>query len=771
MHRALRVSLTLCLVTLGSSAAAAVVDSVFGGRVACAPQNGVQFCDSDLSHRVETWDGVPLDLNVTIPPASVDGAFPLVIDLHGWGLGKNGGPSTTWALEGYVVLSFSARGFHGSCGSPASRVPDASLSDPDVCATRGWTHLGDARYEARDAQYLAGLLADEGHVIPDKVAATGISYGGGRSMVLGALRDRVMLPDGSFVPWQSPGGLDMEIAAAVPLIPWSDLAYALAPNGATLDTRAENPYGTRSGVAKEEWNALLFNAGMGTGFYAPEGTDPAADLIGWHERTMHGEPYDADPASQALITELTSFHSAYYVDDSVPPAPTFIYNAWTDDLFPGDEALRFFLKTRARHPEAEIAVNLADGFGHPRASLGASNLTLIFDRTRKFFARHLKGSGDPLPRVETWTQACGGSTQQGPFTADEWNAIHPGEVRFGDVAPRTIDEASGDEAVGAAIGPLGGGPCREIDAADDVTAATYRFDAATGEGYTLMGSPTIIARMAVSGVEYAQVNGRLWDVAPDGTQALVTHAVYRPRGDDPGPQVFQLHPNGWEFAPGHAPKLELVGRSVPSSQASAGPFSVTISDLELRLPVLEAPDGAVVLEPSAPVLPLDAAEPPPWPPAPIADCSEASKSRILLSHGKTDDKDKLVWSWKGGEATIETDRGTSLCLYDGNGELLVSAPAPSTGTCGDDACWSEKGRKARYQDRQTTRTGVRSLVVRDGTKTKLALAGKGLRLGLPTTPIDPLPLTVQLVDGTGGCWGTSYAAPKKNGEEKLKAGS
>ena len=148
MHRSLRLSLALCLFVLASSAGAAVVDSVFGGRIACTPRNGVQFCEGGLGHRIETWDGVPLDVNVTIPPASVDGAFPLIIDLHGWGLGKTAAPATSQALDGYVVMSFTARGFHGSCGAPASRAPDATLGDPNACLDRGWTHLGDARYEA-----------------------------------------------------------------------------------------------------------------------------------------------------------------------------------------------------------------------------------------------------------------------------------------------------------------------------------------------------------------------------------------------------------------------------------------------------------------------------------------------------------------------------------------------------------------------------------------------------------------------------------------------
>ena len=85
--------------------------------------------------------------------------------------------------------------------------------------------------------------------------------------------------------------------------------------------------------------------------------------------------------------------------------------------------------------------------------------------------------------------------------------------------------------------------------------------AATGSGYTLLGSPVLSARFAVTGRDPA-LAARLWDVAPGGaTQTLVARALYRPR---PGKrQVFQLHPNGWRFAAGHVPKLELVGTRLP----------------------------------------------------------------------------------------------------------------------------------------------------------------------------------------------------------------
>ena len=53
--------------------------------------------------------------------------------------------------------------------------------------------------------------------------------------------------------------------------------------------------------------------------------------------------------------------------------------------------------------------------------------------------------------------------------------------------------------------------------------------------------------------------------------------------------MFQLHANGWRFAPGHTVKLELLGRDTPYGRASNGTFSVKVSSLEVRLPVRERP--------------------------------------------------------------------------------------------------------------------------------------------------------------------------------------
>src|SRR5262245_14393215 len=64
MSRARLCTVLLLPITLSVSpaASAAVVGSVFGGRVPCVERDGVQFCEGGLGKRVESFDGVPLDV-------------------------------------------------------------------------------------------------------------------------------------------------------------------------------------------------------------------------------------------------------------------------------------------------------------------------------------------------------------------------------------------------------------------------------------------------------------------------------------------------------------------------------------------------------------------------------------------------------------------------------------------------------------------------------------------------------------------------------------
>ncbi|HYC56880.1 MAG TPA: CocE/NonD family hydrolase [Candidatus Binatia bacterium] len=591
---------------IASPAHAALVTSVFGGRVPCAPSGAVQVCESGVTQRVETWDGVALGVTVTIPPATMDGPFPLVVDLHGFGAGKTPNPAIqALAEEGFIVLIYTARGLHESCGSEPARAPDPSLSNPNVCEERGWIHLADARYEGRDTQYLAGILVDEGLVVPDKIGVTGISYGGGQSMMLAQLRNRVMMPDGSLVPWRSPAGVDMTIAASAPVIGWSDLAYAFVPTGKFLDYSVLNAYGDSYGIMKDSFVDFLYQVAVGNGYVAPPGADPDADITSWYNALVAGEPYDTSPLLVHAREQLTRYHSAYYIDDSIAPAPLHIFNSFTDDIMPVSQALRFYLKTKNRYPGAEVSLRFSDDFSHMRGVLGDGS-DRVFLPIVDFLRRHLKGIGTPGPVVETYTQGCNGALEEGPFTAASWDAIHPGEVRLLDAGPDTFDSEGGIAGNASAEEPTLGGAnsCRTVSSsADDPGAATYRFPAAGCDGYTVMGMPTIIARYAVDGT-FPTIIGRLWDVdTVSGSQTLVSHAFYRPDAGSEELQVFQLDAIGWHFAPGHVAKVELLGESSPYARKSNGTFTITATDVDVRLPVLETPDGSCVAAPAPGVYP------------------------------------------------------------------------------------------------------------------------------------------------------------------------
>ncbi|HET6831278.1 MAG TPA: CocE/NonD family hydrolase [Solirubrobacterales bacterium] len=561
--------------------------------------------DPRVRSTTKTFDGVPLDVNVAFPDTG-SAPYPVVGMFHGYGGSKSSFKSMQhWLDQGYAAYSLSQRGFGESCGSQESR--DA---DPAGCA-KGYVHLMDVRYEVRDTQLLLGKLVDEGLIQPDGIAATGGSYGGGMSLELAALKDRVMLEDNTLVPWESPEGTPMSLAVATPNIPWSELTYALAPNGNNLDYIEDAGYFGRTGVMKESYVQGLY----AQGFKAPTGSDPRADISGWKARLDAGEPYDDDPAVRSMIDEINSFHSAYGVDHSVSPAPLLISSGFTDDLFPVNEATRFYNRTRAEHPDSPLALFFGS-FGHARGQNTPGVVGALNDAQDEWVAHYLKGTGTaPASNVTAYTQACpDGTDGAGPYTAPDWASIAPGEIRVvDDGGAQTVDPAGGDTAVGAAFNPLSGTACTSTPGGEEPGTANYELPAAPAGGYTVMGAATVVARITLPG-DTSQIAARLVDVSPDGTtKTLVERGLWRP--ENKGLQVFQLFANGWEVEEGHVLRLELLPRD--AAQTTPGGFlsnygrpsddqqAATIEEVDIRVPVLEAPGslGGLVADPAPKVLP------------------------------------------------------------------------------------------------------------------------------------------------------------------------
>jgi dienelactone hydrolase len=481
------------------------------------------------------------------------------------------------------------------------------------------------RYEVRDAQYLIGELVDEGVADAGRVGVTGDSYGGGQTFDLAALRDRVMLPDGTLVRWRSPKGVALHLAAAAPIIPWTDLVYAASPNGRTL-TYALTPINVDSspvGVQKVTFTGGVYGSGVVStgpgqpigqpqipgqpiGWFAPPLLDPDADVTTWLTRSTVGEPY-IDPTVAGVVNQLDSYRSAYYVDDGEPPAPLLVGSGFADDLFPVAESLRFANRLRTLHPRAPLSLWYFD-FGHQRGANKPADRARLLAAIHGWFDHYLRRkSRPPAQGVTAMTQTCPRSAPSaGPFTAATFAQLARGEVRARFGGGQSVLSVPGNPLVGLAIDPIAGGgnDCATTSAAAEPGSAAYSLPRAPARGYTLLGAPTIIASLTITGTPgAAQIAGRLWDVAPDGLeQTLVARGLMRPTVS--GKYVWQLNANGWRFAAGHVPKLELIGEDPPYARPSNGAFSINVNRLELRLPVHGEPDCRTVLPLAVPELPL-----------------------------------------------------------------------------------------------------------------------------------------------------------------------
>jgi len=567
----------------GASAKARPEPAPFGH--ACKAQDGVRFCPTEtLAQRVPSFDGVPLDVDVTLP-ASGGGPWPTIVMMHGWGQNKTAFEAATpagngndtfdynnvyYAQQGYAVVNYSARGWGNSCGTAASREGTPGCDE-------GWIRVSDQRYEARDTQTLLGELVDERIAKRGRLGVTGGSYGGGQSIELAYLKNRIRLADGEFAPWTSPKGVKLAITAAYPRVPFSDLVGALLPNGRFLDSEIAPPEQSREplGVALQSSLSLLTFL---VGYVAPTGKDPEAEPTRWFSLFDAGEPYT--PEEQAIANQIYTYHQGYGLPGK--PAPMLLQSGWTDDLVPPEQSLRVYNAVRKEH--GEVALQIGD-LGHSRGANKENTDRAFQEQAAGFFAAELKHEGEPpaAGSVSAYTQTCPTSAPGGgPFTASSWSALHPHTLSFGSAASQSFTSAGGNAAIAKAFDPEAGttDACKTVKAETEPNTANYTM---TSAGFTLMGMPTVTASVNTQG-PFGQIAARLWDVLPTGEQRLISRGVYRLTEDQHGTIVFQLHGNGYEFASGDTVKLQLLGRDAPYYRASNGTFTVEVSNLTVSLP-------------------------------------------------------------------------------------------------------------------------------------------------------------------------------------------
>lgn len=164
---------------------------------------------------IETHDGVTLEALVTEPTAS--GKHPLILMPGSWTMNRHEYeiPARQWASQGFVVISYTSRGFHGSGG------------EIDIAGTP----------TVQDLSSLIDWAGANTKADVERVGALGISYGGGTSLLAAAQ--------------------DPRIDAVASMSGWTDLRFSNFPNhtgsgqsGDFLVSTAESS-GRRGKVMKE----------------------------------------------------------------------------------------------------------------------------------------------------------------------------------------------------------------------------------------------------------------------------------------------------------------------------------------------------------------------------------------------------------------------------------------------------------------------------------------------------------------------------------------
>jgi predicted acyl esterase len=571
---------------------------------------------------------IAVDANVALPDPRRHprprGGYPLIVLLHeccdgskrDWhgtidARGEKWHYNDAWfAARGYVVLTYTSRGFVNEDGRGST----------------GEAQFGHRAYEVNDLQYLAGLLAEDPFfgVNPQRVVVSGASYGGGVAWL--AMTDP---------KWRSPRKrIAMHLAAAAPKHGWTDLAQSLVPNGRYPRDQITSP-DPNLAVSRSPFGApkrSLLQELSKSVVWAPDIED-SLDCF------TAPTPLAANPLCGDALALLSSFieeRSAYFqgrflgriARDEDNWVPVFSTGSFSDQLYPLEEHRRMADLLRSVSPDYPVKEYYGD-LGHFTQNKGKEWADLCSDQNRPCVVDDYKRGFNESPRrfkrfgvatrlnrfIDHYARPPGNPRQPRPNfdvtvalqtcsynASGAWPQDEPGE-RFSGASiallarNRWEPELTGAQATTTAVepnphasesDPVQNTECASHSSPADAGVATYDTEPLAGD-ITMIGQTRLTATLAGARAG-AELNARLYDVLPDGTQVLVDRGVHT-LADDSETAVFDLHGNGWRFALGHRIRVEIAQDDDPYVRRRDDPTAMTVGGVRLSMPIREIAPG------------------------------------------------------------------------------------------------------------------------------------------------------------------------------------
>ena len=448
--------------------------------------DGVRVTSRFISATPENGKPVRLDTSLYLPATT---PAPAVLLSQGFGGDKTSlaGTARTLAGHGYVVLTYSARGF-GRSG--------------------GLIHFASPRYEVHDGRLLLDYLAALPQVKKvggaPQLATAGSSYGGALSLLIAAA--------------------DQRVRAVAADITWNDLSHALFPNFAAA----------QPGVFKKLWAGDLFsNAFPATEGSQRESAKPASVSCG-HFAPDVCAAYQASAAAGAptpAMRALMRQGSPATVLDKIK-APTLLTQGEQDSLFPLSEADATARGLAAHGTPVRVVWRAG---GHDSGS-GAGTAT---SEAITWFGDVFGGHVNPTQRFRFSEQA--GVVSAATGSAEQQTLETSGYPGIAGAPRRTTTvEVSGPPQLVSA--PADGSPAA-ITTIPGLGGISDRFDRAIGvlppapgqlarfasarlpRSVLIAGQPTVRLMVTARTTTDATLFAALRDLAPDGTLDLPSQLV------------------------------------------------------------------------------------------------------------------------------------------------------------------------------------------------------------------------------------------------------
>lgn len=312
------------------------------GALSIVPINAQ--AESIITKSITTAPGVSIDTSLYIPSKT---PAPAILIAHGFGGSKDSVASDAqyFASKGYVVLTWTARGFGKSTGQISMNAQDGEVADTRALIS----YLSKSRYVTQEK-------ADD-----PRVGIMGASYGGANALLSASA--------------------DSRIDAVIADITWNDLGQDLFPQSVAGSLE--------SGPFKKVWAGTFFSAVSLQSAYLGEcGSFTQAWCDAYRSAVINGAP-SADERALLASVSPKSFLSTLR-------APTLLSQGQADSLFPLTESYKTAEGIKKANPALPLSMIWHAG-GHDG---GTDQSAYLRTQYLNWFKKHLSKADLDFPTFQ-----------------------------------------------------------------------------------------------------------------------------------------------------------------------------------------------------------------------------------------------------------------------------------------------------------------------------------------------------------------------------------